>query len=148
MNCARKVSTNKRMVIESVCRGPFCRDVQKYNWFLYKMDPSAIDGQWIEVPYLKDMILTDLNSANLVYSGKGKRLHVTATYKVKASVLLREGIAEHGETMFFTNSPPYNHLGNLGCSAYPREGRVLQTSFNVTCLEWQDVDVPLMYQLR
>ena len=57
-------------------------------------------------------------------------------------------IADTGEMIFDTNSPPSNPNHESGCGVHPKKGRVLKAKFNVTCYGWENEDLPLSYQLR
>lgn len=148
INCGQKVSTRKRMVIEAMCKGPYCLEDISYSWNLYQFTLSIKSPFWLEVQNLQSYILTNMDSTNIVFSGSRKPLKQKSKYKIVASALLREDIVEIGEMVFVTNSPPHNPKGELGCSVHPKRGHVLQTKFNVTCLCWEDEDHPFSYQLR
>lgn len=148
INCGSKVSTNKRMIIEAICSGPYCLEDISYSWALYQFTLLGNGPSWLKVQNLESYTLTNLDSTNIAFSGSKKPLEQKSKYKVVASVLLREGIVESGEMIFYTNSPPSNPDHKLGCDIHPKKGRVLKTEFNVTCYGWEDEDLPLSYQLR
>lgn len=148
INCGRKISTNRRMIIKATCKGTYCLEDNSYSWTLYKFALSANSSSWLEVQSLQSYLLTNVDSPNIVFSGSRKPLEQRTKYKIVASVLLRDEIVERGEMVFITNSPPHNRYGALGCDVYPKKGRVLQTKYNVTCFGWDDEDLPLSYQLR
>ena len=136
------------MIIEATCSGPYCNEDISYSWDLYQFTPLGNSSSWLKVKNLESYTLTNLDSANIVFSGSKKPLDQRSKYKVVASTLLRKGIVETGEMIFDTNSPPSNSDRQSGCDIHPKKGRVLKTKFNVTCYGWVDEDLPLSYQLR
>lgn len=136
------------MVIGAMCNGPYCLEDISYSWTLYQLTLSINSPSWLEVQNLQSYLLSNMDSTNIVFSGSRKPLKQNTKYKIVASALLRDDIIEMGEMVFVTNSPPHNPNGELGCGVHPKKGRVLQTKFNVTCLGWEDEDLPLRYQLR
>jgi len=135
------------MIIEAICSGPYCLEDISYSWALYQFTLLGNGPSWLKVQNLESYTLTNLDSTNIAFSGSKKPLEQKSKYKVVASVLLREGIVESGEMIFYTNSPPSNPDHKLGCDIHPKKGRVLKTEFNVTCYGWEDEDLPLSYQL-
>ncbi|XP_078351373.1 polycystin family receptor for egg jelly-like [Oculina patagonica] len=148
INCGRKINTNRRMIIETTCKGHYCLEDISYSWKLHQSASLSTNSpSWLEVQNLQSYILTNLESTNIVFSGSRKPLEHKTKYKVIASVLLRDEIVERGEMVFVTNSPPHNPFGEKGCVVHPKKGRVLQTKFKVACFGWKDEDIPLSYQL-
>ena len=148
INCGRKVSTNRRLIVEATCNGPCCVQELSYRWTLYHLSPSETGTTWLKVPKFRQYVLTDLDSSNIVFSGSKNPLKQNMKYKIVASVRFRHRMMEKGEMVFITDTPPHHPDGELGCQTYPRVGIVLKTDFNITCSGWQDEDLPLTYQLR
>lgn len=69
INCGNKVAANKKMVIESTCKGLSCKSGQRYNWTLYMRDPMAYNETWLPVIDFKEKTLTELDSPNIVIKG-------------------------------------------------------------------------------
>ncbi|KAL9989666.1 hypothetical protein ACROYT_G004234 [Oculina patagonica] len=134
------------MIIEATCKGPYCLEDIRYSWTLYQFALST-KSSWLEVQNIQRYLLTNVDGTNIVFSGSREPLKQRTKYKVIASVLLHDQIVERGDMVFFTNSPPHNPYGGLGCGVFPKKGFVLQTRFNVTCFGWEDEDLPLSYQM-
>ncbi|RMX60858.1 hypothetical protein pdam_00003501 [Pocillopora damicornis] len=147
INCGRKVSTKRRLIVEATCNGPYCIQEVSYRWTLYHLSPSETGTTWLKVPKFRQYVLTDLDSSNIVFSGSKNPLKQNMKYKIVASVRFRHRMMEKGEMVFITDTPPHHPDGELGCQTYPRVGIVLKTDFNITCSGWQDEDLPLTYQL-
>ncbi|XP_068682590.1 polycystin-1-like protein 2 [Montipora foliosa] len=146
INCGQKVTANKRMIIESTCRGLSCQNVQQYNWTLYRLNQEAYNETWVTID-LKDKTLTDLDSQNLVIKGKldendENALDDDSVYKVIGSVYLDDDTVEESDITFKTNSAP--RLGS--CSVTPEMGFAVTTEFTISCEEWEDEDLPLTYE--
>ena len=148
INCGRKVTTNRRLIIHATCSGPFCLQEMSYRWILYQLMPSKTGAPWLKVHELQQHVLTDLDSTNIVFSGSRNPLKQRTEYKIVASARFRDQMAERGEMIFITGSPPHISKSESGCEVYPKKGNVLKTYFNITCSGWQDEDLPLTYQLR
>ncbi len=103
---------------------------------------------WKNVPNLKDKILTDINSPNLVIPGDKQVLEENNKYKIRVVVTLPNGFTFGEEIMFVTNSPPRVSDGQGGCFVAPSEGFVLKTEFNFSCSGWSDDELPLNYEFR
>ncbi|PFX27644.1 Polycystic kidney disease protein 1-like 2 [Stylophora pistillata] len=147
INCGRKVSTNRRLIVEATCIGPFCGQEMSYRWTLYQISSTERGASWLKVRKFRRYVLTNLDSSNILFSGSKNPLKQSTHYKIVASVRLRHRMIERGEMVFITNTPPHNPYGDLGCQAYPRMGIVLKTDFSITCTGWLDEDLPLTYQL-
>lgn len=148
INCGRKVSTNRRLIVEATCIGPFCGQEMSYRWTLYQISSTERGASWLKVRKFRRYVLTNLDSSTIVFSGSKNPLKQSTNYKIVASVRLRHRMIERGEMVFITNTPPHNPYGDLGCQAYPRMGIVLKTDFSITCTGWLDEDLPLTYQLK
>jgi len=119
----------------------------KYDWLLLKRELSG-KKEWIILPNLKDRILTDINSPNLVIPGNEKILEENTKYTIRVVVTLSTGFTFAEEIMFITNYPPRILDDRGGCSVTPREGLVLTTEFKISCSGWSDEELPLNYEFR
>ncbi|XP_015751283.1 PREDICTED: sperm receptor for egg jelly-like isoform X1 [Acropora digitifera] len=148
INCGSKVAANKKMVIESTCKGLSCKSGQRYNWTLYMHDPMAYDETWLPVIDFKEKTLTELDSPNIVIKGKldewDNALQDDSVYKLVATLYLDDDSVEESEITFKTNSAP--HFGN--CSVTPESGYAVTTEFTISCQGWSDDDLPLCYEFR
>lgn len=141
------MSVNRRLTLKSSCSGPLCDRIVKHNWLLLKRKFSG-EKAWINVPNLKDKILTDMDSPNLVIPGDKQVLEENNEYKIREVVTLPNGFTFAEEIMFPTNSPPRITESRGGCSVTPSEGFVLTTEFNFSCSGWSDDELPLTYEFR
>ena len=85
-------------------------------------------------------MLTYKNSPNLI-AAQGK-LRSNASYQVTVTGKTSQGHSSIGTYSFVTNSPPTGGT----CKADKRQGKSLETVFVISCIGWQDDDLPLKYQ--
>ena len=67
-------------------------------------------------------------------------------YKIRLTAYLDIYTYVSAESDFILNAVPQITDGKSGCIVSPTVGTAMETSFNVSCANWQDADVPLSYQ--
>lgn len=138
------------MVLESRCNGKSCGAISTYHWSLFAGEIGRSNNSWIEIKGLKDLILTDVDSPDLVLTGKtsdsNHSLQNDKLYKAVLTAELDEGIKIQGEHQFETNSPPRLRSGQKGCHVNPEHGAATVTEFVISCGGFYDDHLPLGYQ--
>ena len=138
------------MIIESNCNGDICGTIARHEWSLFKRDDSWLSSSWVQISDLAERILTDLDNPSIVLTGKmgdnKYSLEMNATYKIKASILIEEGIVLEDDLTFRTVKPL--DLPKKRCSVKPKEGFVLKTNFSVDCSGWHDENKNLTFNYR
>lgn len=95
-------------------------------------------------PPLNSFVLNKLSWSTAVTYARDISVKVKAMIKIKG----RYGIIDEDHTEeFHMNSPPIQlENAKSGCFVEPEEGFAVETTFNITCLGWQDEDIPLTYE--
>ena len=141
-NCGRRVTTAKRLVLETECKGISCRTVTRYSWTLYIKKTN----KWVKVNNLKEMASTDLSGPSIVITGAQPGLRQASSYKMRAQAFLQDGSSESEYYEFLTNEPPYHPDGLVqGCFVNPTKGEAVVTEFKIECDRYIDVHLPLTY---
>ena len=73
------MTANKRMIIESECKGVSCQAIQKYNWTLFKFHVFAENETWVQETDLENRILTEPDSLSLVFKGSFPKYSTNGT---------------------------------------------------------------------
>lgn len=141
-NCDKRVTNDKRMVLETKCKGISCKTVTSYYWTLYIRQKE----EWVVVRNLERMASTDLSGPSIVLTGHDPGLKQASLYKMRAQAFLRDGSSESEYYEFLTNEPPHRVDGLLqGCSINPYSGEAVITEFNIKCGGYMDANQPLTY---
>lgn len=151
-NCRPKVIPSKKMIIDSYCTGPLCKNITQYRWSLFEESPADFRHSWTEVIDLENRTLTDLNNPNLVLTGKlgGNEysLEMNTSYKINCFITVEGGgKIPSFKAIFFQTVAPLS-VPKKRCSVTPKQGYELETNFAVNCSGWHAKSVNLMYDFR
>ena len=137
-NCERHVILSSRLILETRCTGLLCGKIDSYTWSIKYREKD--DPRWQEIANLDEIVLTYKNSPNLV-TGQGK-LRGNATYQVTVRGETSQGHSSIATYSFATNSPP----SGGECKADKPQGKAWETNFVISCIGWQDDNLPLKFQ--
>lgn len=133
-----------------VCDGQLCGDVKTTTWSTHAHEGS---GE-IKIAHKKLPGLSSPPSRFVVHSLTS---HSTSTktrdpmYTLKALIEIqvqKDVIKEDYSDEIRLNSVPFMTGDNSECFVQPYEGYAVETTFNITCVGWQDEDKPLKYEFR
>ena len=148
INCGRKASTSKEMVLHSLCKGQSCGIISSYYWSILV---SEIDGSrvsWTQMGNLNDFTSTTIDGPDLVIRRKMSTTNASLAndkrYKVCVTVEVDERSQLRAEYYFLTNSPP--RVKRRGCQVTPSHGTATITEFTFYCEDFVDEDMPLRFQ--
>lgn len=150
-NCEHKVSTRRKLVLRTQCRGISCSALTVYRWSLYIRLDNGSHQSWSEIEGLDSIALTSLDGPNLVIGGEGisknqSTLLGSRTYKIHIIAWLDKENSQSDSYVFHTNQLPSKQGNNSGCFVNPQQGEAITTEFSIECVNWTDTDLPLSYQ--
>lgn len=150
-NCEQKVSTQKKLALQTECIGMSCPFLTNYRWYLYVGLHNGSNHSWKEIDNLDNISLTSLTGPSLVIEGGHMLQNQSAllrnkTYKIQVVAWLDEENYEKESYIFHTNVPPYTRDKSAGCFVDPKLGEAIATKFTVQCVNWTDADLPISYQ--
>lgn len=137
-NCERHVILSSRLILETRCTGLLCGKIDLYTWSVRYREKD--DPRWQEITNLDEIVLTYMNSPNLVT--EQSKLRGNATYQVTVSGETSQGHNSIGTYSFVTNSPPSGGI----CRADKPQGKAWETNFVISCIGWKDDNLPLKFQ--
>ena len=132
------------------CDGQLCSDVKTTTWSIHALEGSVE----VEIAHKK---LPGLSSPPSSFVVQHLILHSARTktrdplYTLKALIEIRaqkDVIEEEYSVKNRLNSVPFMADNNSKCFVQPYEGYAVETTFNITCVGWQDEDKPLQYEFR
>ena len=129
---------SSRLILKARYTGLQCGEIASYTWSIKYRENN--DPRWQEITNLDEIGLTYKNSSNLI-AAQGK-LRSNASYQVTVTGKTSQGHSSFGTYSFVTNSPPTGGT----CKADKSQGKALETEFEISCIGWQDDDLPLKYQ--
>ena len=124
------------------------------TWSIRANETTSNGKQWKRIA---DKNVFGLGSPQRSFVAKQLALHSTTkirdpVYKIKATIEIRarnDVIKEEHDTIVQLNSLPIMREDiNNGCFVEPKEGYAVETTFNITCVGWQDEDKPLTYEFH
>lgn len=115
------------------------RAVLTYRWNLFRQEGNHLHPQWKHQTGLADLLLTKVDSKNLVL----KSIAPGFSYRLTVDVLSPEGARGWAAYHFETSAAPSG--GTCYVTKLRRED-TLRTSLNITCQGWTDKSEHLMYQ--
>lgn len=134
------------------CVGKLCSDVKRSTWTIYAYERST--KLWNRIAHEHFLGLSSPPSS-FIMEGLTSHSATIKTrdpkYKLKATIEIRVGkdvLKEEHSMDVRLNSAPVATGQNRDCFVEPSVGYAVETTFNITCVGWQDEDEPIKHEFR
>ena len=138
VNCGVYLNPSQRLVLSASCSNCNSREILSYSWSFI---PQSSTNFKQHIDWLTETS-TGSHTQNLVVNAGTFSGDIQEQFSFGITSTRPDNTEGYAETTCSTNTAPTG--GN--CYVWPNEGIVLETKFNITCIGYQDEDLPLSYQ--